>query len=270
MSAICLVNGIEGAPLDPLDRGLQYGDGVFRTLRVEHGKPRWWDEQLARLAADASRLAIASPEASLWQADLANLAGRLSGGVLKLLLTRGGGARGYRPPIAAGATRILIHDPTPPLSDAWPAAGVTLRVCDLRLAAQSRLAGIKHLNRLENVLARAEWNTPEIHEGLLLDAAEQVISGVMSNLFLWRDERLQTPRLDHCGVAGVARARLMRQAVAAGFTVQETELGLNDVLAADEIMLSNSLIGLRRVARLGERTWPEPIISPRLAALLNA
>jgi 4-amino-4-deoxychorismate lyase len=270
MPVVCLVNGIEGAALDPLDRGLQYGDGVFRTLRVENEKPRWWDEQLAKLAADASRLRIACPEASLWRADLAKLAGRIAGGVLKLLLTRGSGARGYRLPEDAMPTRILIHDPTPPLSDAWPAAGLSVRICDLRLGAQPHLAGIKHLNRLDNVLARAEWNAPEIHEGLLLDAAGQVISGVMSNLFLWREGHLLTPRLDHCGVAGVARARLMREAGAAGLEVREAEIVLNDVLAADEIMLTNSLIGLRRVARLAERTWPEPAISPQLHALLDA
>ncbi|MDP2834402.1 MAG: aminodeoxychorismate lyase [Pseudomonadota bacterium] len=270
MPAICLVNGIEGGALDPLDRGLHYGDGVFRTLRVENGRPRWWEEQLAKLAADAARLGIVSPEASLWQADLANLAGRLADGLIKLLLTRGCGARGYRPPDAATATRILIHDPTPPVSDFWPAEGLNVRICDLRLSAQPHLAGIKHLNRLENVLARAEWNTPEIHEGLLLDATGQVISGVMSNLFLWRDGHLLTPHLEQCGVAGVARARLLRRASAAGIAVKETNIGLDEVLEADEIMLSNSLIGLRRVARLGEHTWPKPAISPQLVALFDA
>ena len=270
MSIVCLVNGIEGAALDPLDRGLQYGDGVFRTLYVVNGKPRWWEEHLAKLAADAMRLSIVCPEASLWQADLAHLAGRLSGGVIKLLLTRGSGARGYRPPDAPTTTRILIHDPTPLVSDTWPAEGLQVCICNLRLSAQPHLAGIKHLNRLENVLARAEWNTPEIHEGLMLDMTGNVISGVMSNLFLWRDGRLLTPRLDQCGVAGVARARLIRHASAAGILVQETRIGLDDVLAADEIMLSNSLIGLRRVARLGERAWPKPVISPQLVSLLDA
>jgi len=270
MSVVCLVNGIEGGALDPLDRGLQYGDGVFRTLRVENGKPRWWEEQLAKLAADAARLGIVNPEAPLWQADLAQLAGRLSGGVIKLLLTRGSGARGYRPPDAATVTRILVYDPTPPVSDAWPAEGLNVRICDLRLSAQPLLAGIKHLNRLENVLARAEWNTPEIHEGLMLDITGNVVSGVMSNLFLWRDGHLLTPPLEQCGVAGVARARLMRRAGAADIAVRETRIGLDEVLEADEIMLSNSLIGLRRVARLGERHWPVPAISPQLVPLFDA
>lgn len=270
MSIVCLVNGIEGAALDPLDRGLQYGDGVFRTLRVENGKPRWWEEQLAKLAADAVRLGIVNPEASLWQADLAHLAGRLSVGVIKLLLTRGSGARGYRPPDAATVTRILIHDPTPPVSDAWPVEGLNVRICGLRLSVQPYLAGIKHLNRLENVLARAEWNTPEIHEGLMLDTTGNIVSGVMSNLFLWRDGHLLTPRLEQCGVAGVARARLMRRARAADIDVKETNIGLDEVLESDEIMLSNSLIGLRRVARLGERHWPEPAISPQLVPLFDA
>jgi 4-amino-4-deoxychorismate lyase len=270
MPTACLVNGVEGALLDPLDRGLQYGDGVFRTLRVEHGQPRWWGEQLTKLAADASRLALACPCDSLWQADLANLAGRISGGVLKLLLTRGSGARGYRPPEDAASTRILIYDPTPPASDIWPAVGLNVRLCDLRLSAQPRLAGIKHLNRLESVLARAEWNSQDIHEGLLRDEAGRVISGVMSNVFLWQAGTLRTPRLDRCGVAGVTRARLLRRAAKAGFPVEESDLGLKDVLAADEMMLCNSVIGLRRVARLGERAWPEPAISRQLQSLLHA
>jgi 4-amino-4-deoxychorismate lyase len=267
---VCLINGQEGAALDPLDRGLHYGDGVFRTIRVVEGAPRWWDDHLARLAADAVRLGLKPPDPTAWLADLEHLAGRLQGGVLKLILTRGSGARGYRPPEIATTTRLLIHDPTPPLSARWPAAGITLRLCSLRLAAQPRLAGIKHLNRLENVLARGEWSDPEIHEGLLLDEVGHVISGVMSNLLIWQDGRLLTPRLDRCGVTGVTRARLLSRATTAGIALAESELGLDEVLAADEVMLCNSVIGLRRVARLGERTWPEPAISPRLAELLDA
>ncbi len=266
----CVVNGVAGASLDLFDRGLHYGDGVFRTLRLEHGQPRWWREHLAKLADDAIRLGIPCPDPTMWQADLASLGGRPGDGVLKILLTRGTGPRGYRPSERAQPNRILILDPAAPASDAWPGHGLNLRVCALRLAAQPALAGIKHLNRLENVLARAEWDDPEIHEGLLLDAAGHVVSGVMSNLFVWRSGELRTPRLDQSGVAGVARTRLLRLAAAAGFSVRETEISLADVLAAEELMVCNSLIGLRRVARLGDRVWPESVVSARLAGLLDA
>lgn len=270
MATVCLVNGREGAMLDPLDRAAQYGDGVFRTLRLVDGQPRWLDDQLARLAVDAARLGIAAPAEAVWRADLEQLAGRLSTGVLKLVLTRGTGARGYRPADAVLPTRIVMHDPTPPTSDHWPAAGLHVRLCEWRLAEQPRLAGIKHLNRLENVLARAEWDAPEIHEGLLRDAAGRVVSGVMSNLFLWREGGLQTPRLDRCGVAGVTRARLMRRAAEAGIAVEEGDYGLDEVLAAEAVMVCNSVIGLRRVTRLGSHIWPHSTHSERLWSLIDA
>lgn len=269
MATICLVNGREGAMLDPLDRAAQYGDGVFRTLRLAYGQPRWLDEQLAKLAADAARLGIAAPAEVLWRSDLEQLAGRLSTGVLKLLLTRGPGARGYRPPDAAKPTRIMMYEPTPPMSDLWPEAGLHVRLCELRLSEQPRLAGVKHLNRLENVLARAEWDDPDIHEGLLRDAAGRVVSGVMSNLFLWGEGRLRTPRLDRCGVAGVTRARLMRRAAETGIVVEEGDFGLDDVLAAEEVMLCNSVIGLRPVARLGRHIWPQSTHCERLWGLID-
>ena len=269
MPAVCLVNGIAGAAVDPLDRGLQYGDGVFRTLRVEDGQPRWLNEQLEKLAADATALGIPVPAASLWREDLGRLSGKLSQGVLRLSLTRGTGARGYRCPAAANPTRIMIYDPTPPLSDHWPATGLHVHLCDLRLSEQPRLAGIKHLNRLENVLARSEWDDAEVHEGVLRDLHDRVVSGVMSNLFFWRGARLCTPRLDRCGVAGVTRARLLRRAAEAGMAIEEDDFDLAEVLAADELMLCNSVFGLRRVTRLGSHHWPHPLISARLSALLD-
>lgn len=264
--AMWVVDGIVGAALSPRDRGLHYGDGVFRTVRVQAGRPLWWDEHLDKLQHDGERLALPCPTASCWNADLERLADHLDAGILKLILTRGVGQRGYRPPAAVDATRILLYDPTPPAP--WPEA-INLRLCDLRLGRQPRLAGTKHLNRLENVLARGEWHDPDIHEGLLRDSAGCIVGGTMSNLFLWHHGRLLTPRLDQCGVAGVTRGRLLRLAERAGIAVAECELGLDDIHAADEVMICNSVIGLKRAARLGEHRWPSPVISPRLTALLH-
>lgn len=265
-----LVNGDAMHCLPPDDRGLLYGDGVFRTLRVIAGEPRWWDEQLAKLSEDCLRIGLASPAASIWRGDFERLSVAGADGVLKLLVTRGSGPRGYQPPVPPLARRLMYFaaDPAAVASDVT--SDITLRICSLRLGWQPRLAGIKHLNRLENVLARAEWTSPDIHEGLLLDQADRVVGGVMSNLFIWRRDRLLTPRLDQCGVAGVTRARLMRLAQACAIEVQETDLALRDVLDADEVMLTNSVMGLRRVARLEAKVWPDPGISPRLVELLNA
>jgi 4-amino-4-deoxychorismate lyase len=263
-----LVDGRPGDVLPADDRGLLYGDGVFRTLRVDAGQPRWWDDQLAKLSRDCASLGLIAPQPVVWRADLRQLAPPPADGILKLLVTRGSGARGYQPPDPAHTRRLMVFEalefsPNPP-------AGLRLRICALRLGWQPRLAGVKHLNRLENVLARAEWDTPEIDEGLLLDQAGNVISGVMSNLFIWRGNRLLTPRLDRCGVAGVARARLMQRARDAGIEVQETELDLPAVYEADEVMLTNSVRGLRRVARLEAKHWPNSTISRQLTEYLDA
>lgn len=267
---LILVDGQPADSVPAMDRGLMYGDGVFRTLKLLDGEPIWWPEQMAKLEADAARLGIACPPAELWQHDVAQVAAQRPTAALKLILTRGIGSRGYAPPQAAAPRRIVAAGPLP----AWPASlwetGVNVRQCALRLGRQTMLAGIKHLNRLENVLARAEWDEPDIHEGILLDEDGQVIGGVSSNVFIYRDGELLTPRLDRCGVAGVARARLIGRAAAHGLRVREAAFDWTALLAADEVLLTNSLIGVWRVASLGERVWPEPAIYPVVRKFLHA
>jgi len=240
------------------DRGLMYGDGVFRTLRLRSGRPVWIEDQLERLAADARRLGIDPPRDALWQADLAALAERMPDAAVRLSLTRGVSARGYLPAADALPRRIAVASPLPDESAGVDAHGIRMRVCELRLGWQPALAGIKHLNRLENVLARMEWRDPAIHEGVLLDTAGHVVSAVSGNLFILRAGELVTPILDRCGVAGVARARLMRIAPTLGYPVREARFSLEELLAADAVLVSNSLIRLRWVAACGERRWSRP------------
>jgi len=262
-----LINGEATPGVAALDRGLAYGDGVFRTLRVDSGQPRWWAEQYLKLASDCSRLDIACPSAATLEADLARLS-LPETGVLRISVTRGLGPRGYSGQGCEQTTRIVTVWPGQPNDVAPP--GLQVRVCHLRLSHQPALAGIKHLNRLENVLARREWQDPAIAEGILLDQSGGVISGVMSNLFLWQSGKLRTPRLDRCGVAGVTRARLMARAEKAGYAVEESEIGLADVYAADELMFTNSLMGLQRAHRMENRVWGEPVVSTALRRLLDA
>lgn len=263
-----LVDGSLAAVVDVRDRGLQYGEGVFRTVRVIDGRPKWWQAQLDKLAADCQRLSIPCADASVWQADWAALGPVKGQGVLKLLVTRGSGPRGYRPPAGNPSRRILMFHPQPANAPGQDPA-VRARLCALRLGHQPLLAGIKHLGRLEHVLARAEWDDPAIAEGLLLDLDGRVVSGVMSNLLVWRGTRLSTPRLHRCGVAGVTRDLVWRQARADNIEMVEHDMTLRDVLDADEVMLCNSLMGVVRVARLDQRVWTRPVISPRLVALLE-
>ncbi|MHB1215689.1 MAG: aminodeoxychorismate lyase [Thiobacillus sp.] len=249
-----LVNGQRSDTVSALDRGLAYGDGVFRTLRTHAGQPLWWRDHYAKLAADCAALALACPDEAGLHAEVCRVADA-GQGVVKLIITRGSGARGYVLAAAQAATRIVLAAPLPPHAQPEAATDVAARWCALRLARQPRLAGIKHLNRLENVLARTEWDDPAIFEGLLCDSSGAVISGVMSNLFWVKAGELFTPDLSQCGVAGVARARLLRAAGRHGIRTHIGRLLPDAILAADEVMLCNSIIGVRRIAQLDGVTW---------------
>lgn len=249
-----LVNGHPAESVDALDRGLAYGDGVFRTLRTEAGQPLWWRDQYAKLAADCVALMLACPDEALLRAEVCRVA--VAGeGVAKIMITRGAGARGYALPVGQACTRIVLSAPLPAHARPDAPADVVARWCTLRLARQPRLAGIKHLNRLENVLARAEWDDPAIFEGLLCDDSGAVIGGVMSNLLIAKAGELFTPDLGQCGVAGVARTRLQRAMERRGIPLHIGRLLPDAILAADEVMLCNSVIGVRRVSRLDDVTW---------------
>jgi len=228
------------------DRGFNYGDGLFETLLVADGEPVWWDAHFARLqrGCDALHIPVPSPHALL--ARVRALARGQARAALKIVLTRGAGGRGYAPLRYATPTCVLtLHEAPATRRD-----GVAVRWCDLRLACQPVLAGFKHLNRLEHVLARGEWEDPAITEGLLRDADERVVCATAANVFIVRDGALATPALERCGVAGIARAWVMSRV---GATVRA--LSPTDVESADELFLTSSLRGILPVARLGGREW---------------
>jgi 4-amino-4-deoxychorismate lyase len=264
------VNGAAQEALPAHDRGLQYGDGVFRTLRVHGGRPQWWAAHIRKLSEDAARLSIPAPPPDVWEREVnALLAAAPAECVLKLILTRGSGPRGYRPAAQPEPTRILQVSAWPSHIEAVAARGAVVHLCRLRLAEQPRLAGIKHLNRLENVLATLEWQPGEADEGLMLDQAGRVVCGTSSNVFLIHQGRLLTPRLNRCGVAGVARQRLLTLAAQLKLPASETDIGLDELLTADEVFLTNSLIRLWPVSRLGDRHWGEPRLAAELRRLLD-
>jgi len=259
-----LVNGQASDDISSLDRGLLYGDGVFETIAVQDGRPRFWLRHLARLAAGCTRLGIPSPRGTLLLEEAQGLIADVHRGVLKLIVTRGCGGRGYRPESTAHATRIVQLHPWPEYPGCCAHAGVRLRLCRLRLGHAPALAGIKHLNRLEQVLARAEWSDPDIMEGVLLDAEGRLVEGTMSNLFLARDGVLMTPALDRCGVAGVLRTVVLELAAGEAVPVQVRSLGLDELRGADEVFLTNSLIGIWPVNAFEDRAYPLGALTRRL------
>lgn len=264
-----LINGAPGNTIDIHDRGLLYGDGVFRTLRIQHGSPQHWSRHYRKLHQDCTALGLPCPAAELLANELQQLSARQHDGIAKIIITRGTAERGYAPPPLAVPTRILTLSPPACFPETYRAQGVRLRVCDLRLSHQPRLAGIKHLNRLENVLAAAEWGDPDIAEGLLLDMADKAVEGTRSNLFLVRDGGLFTPDLSRCGVAGVQRERVLDWALQHGVVCQVGEFTLAEVLAADEVFLVNSVIGLWPVRQLQERSWGHHPLSLRIGEWLS-
>ena len=248
-----LVNGAPAESVPATDRGLAYGDGVFRTLRALNGEPLYWARHYAKLSEDCGVLGIECPAAALLLAETRAVARAQSQAVVKIIVTRGSGVRGYAPPDPCTPTRVVSSAPRPQLPHAQ--AGITAHLCRLRLSHQPALAGIKHLNRLENILSRAEWNDPAIAEGLLLDQHGFAIGGTMSNVFIVEHGALITPILSRCGVSGVTRTRIIDIAAKSHIACRTEHLPLQRVLDADEVFFVNSLIGLWPAARMGEHTW---------------
>lgn len=258
MSQDCWIDGVPAVALPVQDRGLQYGDGLFETFAVKDSRICLLDLHLQRLAEGCGRLGLIMPPQDTLRAELQMAAAGVTRAVLKFILTRGSGGRGYRPPAEAATRRVLSRHPWPEYPAAWSEHGVRIRICDMRLAAQTRLAGIKHLNRLEQVLARAEWNDADgFQEGLMLDLEGRVIEGTMSNVFASPGEGvLLTPDLSRCGVAGVMRRHIIEQAAKAGIQVQVAAVPLGELQQAREIFLCNSLLGVWPVAALAGKNYP--------------
>ena len=246
-----VINGAAGDSLSSLDRGLLYGDGLFETLAISDGRPRFWARHMYRLREGCRRLAIPFPDEPGLLEECREAIRGMERGVLKLILTRGPGGRGYRMPEDPQPTRIIQCHPWAGYAPELAGHGVSVRLCKQRLGCNPLLAGIKHLNRLEQVLARREWTDAGIMEGLQCDIDDNLIEGTMSNLFLVRDGSLFTPDLSRCGVAGIMRSVVMELAGKLPVPVITQALALADLRRADEVFLTNSLIGIWPVAELG-------------------
>ncbi len=237
--------GEQGQGLDVLDRGLHYGDGLFETIACRAGQPRFLELHLQRLTEGCQRLGIRYLDLAGLAARIRELAATRQACIIKLILTRGSAtARGYGPQGDEQPRTVLLQYPWPPEDPSLWAGGVVVRTALGRVGENPALAGLKHLNRLEQVLIRGEWSDPGIHEALVFSSSGWLISGTMSNVFLVMEDRIMTPALTHAGIRGVMRKVVMREAQALGLSVGETALDAAAVAAAAEVFLTNARIGI--------------------------
>lgn len=265
----CLINGEPGDSVAVSDRGLLYGDGLFETLAVRAGVCEFWDRHMQRLMHGCERLRIPAPDPDRLRDEAERLVAGQTRAVLKIVLTRGSGGRGYQTSGEARPTRILMRSDWPERPADLAVSGVQVRICAQRLSRNPSLAGLKHLNRLEQVLARLEWEAPEIAEGLMLDERGQVIEGTFTNVFAVRDGRLVTPVLDQCGVAGILRGVVMELATAQGIDCAEHAMPFEMLETADELFLTNSLIGVWPVCMLDARPYRSGPVTRQVQAAVE-
>lgn len=260
------VDGARSDHVRVVDRGLQYGDGVFETIRVRDGVARFLPLHLQRLRAGCERLQIGPINYPQIEQEIRDAVRRIDAGIAKLIVTRGPATqRGYSGAGCITPTRVLS------LSAGLPSIGSAARVgiSEVTLGENPLLAGIKHLNRLESVLARSAMSDT-LDEVLLRSSEGTVVCGSMCNIFLVRSRQLLTPRLDRCGVMGIMRSVVMREATGLGIETLELPLSVADLSAADEIFLTNARVGVWPVSRMQSRALAAGSITRVLQARVEA
>jgi 4-amino-4-deoxychorismate lyase len=264
-----LVNGEQQNTIAVTDRGLHYGDGLFETIEIIQGQPVFLTQHLARLEAGCHTLKIPFPSTNLLMDEISQVSQQCTHGVLKLMLTRGSGGRGYRQPDSIQTTRFIALHPYPQYPVNYATQGIKVRFCTTRLGLNATLAGLKHNNRLDQVLARAEWQD-EFQEGLMLNLNEHVIEGTMTNLFVVKKGVLYTPELSLSGIAGIVRQIILLLAEQKNILVRQAALSQDFVMAADELFLSNSIIGIWPIKSLENKAYPVGSVTQAMQRALTA
>ncbi|MFA9462091.1 aminodeoxychorismate lyase [Thiohalorhabdus methylotrophus] len=259
-----LVNGRSVDPLEPAisvaDRGFQYGDGLFETIAAREGRLLEGAAHLERLAEGARILCFPEPDTALLAAEAESLIAQQGAGerhVIKILLSRGPGGRGLLPPAEPEPTRAVMRLAWPGHPAEWGERGVRTISCATRQMSGDALDGrIKSMNQLNHIAARMEWSDPDIAEGLLRDHENRLIEGTVTNLFLVLEGTLLTPDLSGAGLPGITRRRVLELARAAGIPVREGVVRPQDLEEADEMFLTNSLVGIWPVRQHDARRLP--------------
>ena len=251
-----LINGEASDAIDVDDRAVQYGDGVFETIAIRHAKARFWPLHFERLQSSCARLSLGAPDEAQLKGEL-DMALKVSSAdpafaVAKIIISAGQGPRGYRRPRGASNTRMVRVFESRPRPRSDYEKGVAVTRCQTRLAQQPQLAGIKTLNRLEQVLGQNELHDTEFAEGLMLDTGDRLVCGTMSNVFLVKKNKVYTPAITRCGVSGVMRRKVVEVMEGYDIDYEVIDVGRDAVSSADELFISNSQFGVLPVRQYGE------------------
>ncbi len=265
-----LLNGHSTDSIDVMDRGLNYGDGLFETIAVVDEKPLFWHKHAQRLLSGCARLKIGFDDIEILESEVESLCKNRTRSVLKIIITTGTGGRGYqRPGADTIPARLLAIHPWPDYLYNYSTVGIQAYLCSTRLGHVPRFAGIKHLNRLEQVLARNEWNDTNVMEGIMLDINHHIIAGTMSNLFLvYPGQRLVTPDLSLCGIEGVVRQYILDRSSELGYKSETGTLSLEDIYSADEMFFCNSIAGIMPVKKFVDHEFSSQSIANEIKQFL--
>lgn len=262
-----LINGAESETLAVNDRGVQFGDGCFTTARILRGQVQLLSAHLARLQTTCEKLFIPYDDWALLAQEMARLAQPHQDGVLKVIITRGAGGRGYSAAGCVNPTRILSVSPRPAHYLRWREEGISLSLSPVRLGRNPSLAGLKHLNRLEQVLIRSHLEQTDADEALVLDSEGWVTECCAANVFWRKDDVVYTPRLDQAGVNGIMRQFCMRMLAQSPFKIVDVYAREEDVMQADEMVVCNALMPVVPVRACGDRMLSSRLLFDFLAPL---
>ena len=257
MAAKNLINGKVFDQIEIFDRALHYGDGIFETIAIEDSKALCFDEHLNRLEKGCKKIKIPIQDKAIIKNEVLSLVENTDRAVVKIIISRGQGGRGYKVPDNIESTRIISLFPWPDYSVEFSTSGIKTKLCNYRYVNNPVLAGIKHLNRLEQILARAEWNDKKITEGIVMNSDNYIIEGTMSNIFCITDQTLVTPDLSLCGIEGIIREKIINLADKLGLKIEIKKITLDFLLNAKEIFMCNSLIGIWPVNSIDEKLFLE-------------
>lgn len=238
------INGVEQNLISASDRSVQFGDGCFTTARVSHGRVVWLDKHILRLQQATERLLMPAVNWNTLTQEMVEAGNHTEEGVLKVIISRGSGGRGYSGTACQHPTRIISLSDYPAHYHSWRERGISLALSPVPLARSPLLAGVKHLNRLEQVLIRAHLEHTTADETLVLDTEGMLVECCAANLFWRKNGVIFTPDLSQSGVDGIMRQQIIASLMTHGRRVDIVAQPLSVLADADEVVICNALMPL--------------------------